>query len=108
MERQQDVSTQDTQRESKQAPSISSAPYRVLPRKGAVDHNKGNDLLFTTCRDVAQFRLKVFIQGEAPGRFLLVPWVAAVGMPPIQLREAEGSEGVRVGVLGIPRLALAP
>lgn len=65
-------------------------------------------MLFTTGRDVAQVGFKVFIQGEAPGSFLLVPWVAAVRVSSVQLREAEGSEGVRVGVLGIPRLALAP
>lgn len=65
-------------------------------------------MLFTTCWDVTQVRLKVFVQGEAPGSFLLIPGVAAVGVPPVQLREAEGGEGVRVRVLGIPRLALAP
>lgn len=65
-------------------------------------------MLFTTCWDVTQVGLKVFIQGEAPGSFLLVPWVAAVGMPSVQLWEAEGGEGVGVGVLGVPRLALAP
>lgn len=29
-------------------------------------------------------------------------------MPSVQLWEAEGGEGVGVGVLGVPRLALAP
>lgn len=62
---------------------------------------------FTTCWDVTQVRLKIFIQGEAPGSLLLIPWVAAVGVASIQLWEAEGGKGVRVGVLGIPRLALA-
>ena len=64
--------------------------------------------VFTTCWDVAQVKLIVFIQGEAPGRFLLIPRVAAVGVSSIQLWEAEGGEGVRVGILGIPGLALAP
>lgn len=72
------------------------------------EHNKGKDLLFTTCWDVTQVRFKVFIQSEAPGSFLLIPWVATVGMSSIQLWETEGGEGVCMGVLGIPRLALAP
>lgn len=72
------------------------------------EYNKRNELLFTTCWDVTHVRLKVFIQSEAPGSFLLIPWVAAVGMASIQLWETEGGEGVHVWVLGIPRLALAP
>lgn len=73
-----------------------------------IEPNKGNNLLFTTCWDVTQVRFKVFIQSEAPGSFLLVPRVAAVGVPPVQLWETQSGEGVRVRVLGIPRLALAP
>lgn len=65
-------------------------------------------MVFTTCWDVTQVGLKVLIQGEAPGSFLLIPWVAAIGVPSIQFWETEGGEGVCVGILGIPRLALAP
>lgn len=89
--------------------------YTILLREGAwsADLLKWLNPLkamtvFTTCWDVAQVRLIVFIQGEAPGSFLLIPWVAAVGVPSVQLWEAEGGEGVCVWVLGIPRLALAP
>lgn len=72
------------------------------------EQSKGKNLLFTACWDVTQVRFKVFIQSEAPGSLLLIPRVAAVGVPSIQLWEPEGGEGVRVRVLGIPRLALAP
>lgn len=38
---------------------------------------------------------------------MLVPGVAAVGVASVQLRVADGQVAVAVGVLGVPRLALA-
>lgn len=70
------------------------------------EYIRANDL-FTTCWDVTQVRLKVFIQSKAPGSFLLVARVAAVGVAPVELRKAQGREAVCVWVLRVPRLALA-
>lgn len=38
---------------------------------------------------------------------MLVARVAAVGVASVQLRVADGQVGVAVGILGVPRLALA-
>lgn len=62
----------------------------------------------TTGRHVAKLGLEVLVQGEAPRGVLLVPGVAAVGVPPVELRVPDGGEGVRVGVLRVPGLALPP
>lgn len=60
----------------------------------------------TTDGDVTELHPDAFVQGEAPGGFVFVPRVTAVGVTPVQLRVAHRQEGVAVWVLGVPRLTL--
>lgn len=62
----------------------------------------------TTGWDITELRLEVLIQGEAPRGVLLVAGVPAVGVAPVELGVPGSSEGVGVGVLRVPGLALPP